>query len=80
VLGSKSSFKSKTAGKWSLYHTFAIKDDPGSTEGVNKDHKAQISLPTPQGKSVTSVGMPTNKKVANHLLFIAYGGPGYSVF
>jgi hypothetical protein len=80
VVRSKGSFKCKTAGKWSLYYTLAIKDDPGSSEGVNKDHKAQINSPTPQDKSVTTVGKPAHKKVAHCLLFIACGGLKYSVF
>lgn len=79
VVESKGSFKCKTADKWSLYYTLAIKDVPGSPEGVNKGHKAQINSLTPQDKSVTSVGMPLHKKGAHYRLFIACGCLKYSV-
>lgn len=73
-LESKGSFKCKTADKWSLYYTLAIKNVPGSPEGANRDDKAQINSPTPQDESVTSFGMPVHKKVAYCRLFIACGG------
>jgi hypothetical protein len=54
VVGTKDSFKCKNEDARSLYYTLAIKDDPGWPEGVSKDHKAQITSPTPQDKFVTS--------------------------
>jgi hypothetical protein len=39
---------------------------------MNKDHKAQISSPTAHGKSVTSVGMPENKKKWHAIFFLLH--------
>jgi hypothetical protein len=46
--GSNGSFKCNTAGKWSLYQTLAIADDPRSTKACKySDHKEAISSPIP---------------------------------